>query len=201
MSLPKLILEQLANPAGLTGRLVLHRLNKANRGMNELPLRVVPISNTDHALEIGFGGGALLDKILSAGPSSVVGVETSDLAIRVVSSRYRHAIGRGKLKLVRSDAASMPFNDGAFSKIFCVNVIYFWPDVDQVFQELCRVTATSGQLAMCYQQRGPDQVISYNPSQVEQSLIDAGFTSAATTAGEDKWNDRFYCTVASKTVE
>ncbi len=61
MSLPRFISKQLANPAGLIGRLVLNRLNKANHGMNEFLLSQLPIASTDHGLEIGFGGGGSLE--------------------------------------------------------------------------------------------------------------------------------------------
>lgn len=200
MSLPTFVLKQLAHPAGLLGRLVLHRLNKANRGMNELSLSLLPVSSADNVLEIGFGGGDLLDMILCEGPSSVVGIEASDLAVNVVSDRHRQMVDQGALKLLGSDASSMPFEDGRFSKIYCVNVIYFWPDPDRVFREINRVTAVSGHFALCYQEHGPDQGTCFNASQIEQSLMDAGFTSAETTTCQDKWNGSYFCTIASKTM-
>lgn len=200
MSLPRFILKQLAHPAGLLGRLVLGRLNKANRGMNALSLRSLPVSSSDHALEIGFGGGDLLDMILRAGALSVYGVETSDLAANLVSNRHRHTIDQGVLKLVVSDAASMPFENERFSKIYCVNVIYFWPDPDKVFREINRVTAASGQFALCYQAHGPDQVARFDPMQIEQSLLQAGFASVETIPCQDKWNGRYFCTIAGRSV-
>ncbi len=142
--------------------------------------------------------GALLNMILDEGPSSVTGVETSDLAIDVVSRRHRQAIEQGELKLVRSNASAMPFEDGEFSKIFSVNVIYFWSNSDQVFQEINRVTATPGHVALCYQQQGPDKKDTFNPSQVERSLMSAGFSSTETTTAQDKWNGLYFCTIARK---
>lgn len=198
MSLPRFIQKQLASPAGWLGRLVLKRLNKANRGMNELSLGLLPVSSGDTVLEIGFGGGDLLDRILCEEPASVVGVEKSELSADVVRTLHRQTIEQGVLKLLAADAASMPFENERFSKIYCVNVIYFWPEPDRVFREISRVTAASGRFALCYQEYGPERSVRFNPLQIERSLIDAGFASARTTSSQDRWNGLYFCTIANK---
>ena len=199
MALPPFVLKQLAKPSGLFGRLILNRLNKANQGMNALPLRLLPVTSSGRVLEIGFGGGALLGEILRQQPASLVGVEASDLAVKVIGNRHRKEIQRGDLELVLSDAASLPFQDNSFSRIYCVNVVYFWPEPEEVFRELRRVTAPDGRFALCYQRFGPDEGISFEPAKIEKSLIEAGFSAAETIADEDSSNGQFFCTIATRT--
>ena len=57
---------QLAKPSGLFGRLFTARwLEKANAGMNALTLDSLALVPADRLLEVGFGSGYLLEKVLS----------------------------------------------------------------------------------------------------------------------------------------
>jgi SAM-dependent methyltransferase len=43
---------------------------------------------------------------------------------------------------------SLPYPDGAFDKLFGVNVSYFWPSIEQALSELRRVLAPNGLLVL-----------------------------------------------------
>ena len=57
---------QQAKPSGIFGRLSTARwLEKANAGMNTLTLGALALAPGDRLLEVGFGSGYLLEKVLS----------------------------------------------------------------------------------------------------------------------------------------
>lgn len=199
MALPTVILKQLADPSGLLGRVILWRLNSANRAMNCLALEVLPIADNDRVLEVGFGGGALIDMVLKRKPHNIIGIEVSDLALTRAQTRFKGAISSGRLAVEKADAARLPFDDGAFTKVYCSNVIYFLADRLAVFAELCRVMDRQGALALCYQPQGPDGTVRYAAADIGHELERSGFSSVQTREAHDKSNGTFFCTVARKT--
>ena len=69
----KFIARQLANPSGLFGRQVTVRwLTKANAPMNKLTLDQLNLQPHDRILEVGFGGGDLLEQIMATRPCDYV---------------------------------------------------------------------------------------------------------------------------------
>jgi protein-L-isoaspartate O-methyltransferase len=81
MAYSERILRQLGNPSGMLGRFVLWRLNRVNSGMNQVALAALALSEGDRVLEIGFGGGALLDEMIVQRKALLVaGAERSQLA-------------------------------------------------------------------------------------------------------------------------
>ena len=199
MPLPGFVVRQLAKPAGILGRIILWRLNKANHNMNAMTLDALAIEDRDRLLEIGFGGGALLEGMLRRGPESVAGVEISDVALARAQRRLAHAVASGKLELVAIEHENLPFNPGTFSKVCCVNVVYFWDDLSAMLSEVHRVLQAEGRFVLCYQQSGPNDRRT-PPDRVERSLEDAGFQILATHGEHDKHNGDYFCTTAQKSL-
>ena len=65
MAVSARILRQLGKPAGLLGRLILWELNRVNRGMNDVTFEALDLAAGDRVLDIGFGGGALIKRVLA----------------------------------------------------------------------------------------------------------------------------------------
>lgn len=197
MRLPPYIVRQLGNPTGILGRLLLGRLNSSNRNMNAITFRSLEIVTADRVLEIGFGGGALLESIISTGPSFVAGAEISDVALQSMHKRRRRSISNGRLELVKIESNSIPYPAHAFTKACCVNVVYFWTDPALVLAEVFRVLDAGGKFVVCYEETGPDGRI-FPLELVESYLNSAGFIDLLTVAEEDKRNGRYFCTTATR---
>lgn len=68
--------KQLGQPSGFFGRLLMRLLNLGNASMNDFTFQQLDLQSSDAVLEIGFGGGYLLEKIIASQiPNSVAGID------------------------------------------------------------------------------------------------------------------------------
>lgn len=195
--------QQLGFPSGWFGRLLLQLLNRNNAAMNNLVLQELQLQSGDRVLEIGFGGGDLLHKIVKTGLSSLsVGIERSPDALKICQKRFQPSICQGKIELHLADAAALPFPDRYFSQLCTVNTLYFWSDAAQVLTEGHRVLSPGGKLVICYaskayldqQKFSQHGFATYDVNEVEMMLQRAGFSNIRTVSGKSDRHQEFFCT-------
>ncbi|HEV2912891.1 MAG TPA: class I SAM-dependent methyltransferase [Pyrinomonadaceae bacterium] len=201
--LRKYIARQLARPSGLFGRLFIARwLDKASVAMNKLTLVKLSVEPEDRILEVGFGGGDLLEQILSNGPSAyVAGVDLSTDMVEVVGRRLRHYIRAGKAQVLAGDIEALPFADGEFTKLCSVNTLYFWRNPSSALAECRRVLRRGGRILLCFNSkedlaRWPGHKHGfrlYNLSEVEDLLKMSGFMVVEVASAIDSEQGMFYC--------
>lgn len=194
---------QLGDPSGWFGRLLLKFLNRRNAALNDIVLETLQLQPGDRILEIGFGGGDLMHKLVATGkPSQVVGVERSPDALEICERRFQTLIDQGMVELHQASAEALPFADRQFSQVCTANTLYFWANAPQVLSECRRVLKPGGRLVIGYASKAylEDQGLTqhgftaYEVAQVEALLTSAGFTAVGTVAiGADSPNSVF-CT-------
>lgn len=198
--------QQLGFPSGWFGQLLLQLLNHSNAPMNDLVLQSLQLQSGDRVLEIGFGGGDLIHKIVQTGQTSlIVGIERSPDALKVAQRRFQPFMRQGNVELYLADAAALPFPDHYFSHLCTVNTLYFWSDAPQVLTECYRVLSPGGKLVLCYTSKAylDRQKFSlygfatYEVSQVEMMLKIAGFSDISTVSGRSDRHQEFFCTVGT----
>ena len=197
---------QLAKPSGLFGRLFTARwLDKANAGMNSLTLDSLALGPADRLLELGFGSGYLLEKVLKNRLCDfTAGADISPEMVKHVGARLRAYIEAGDALIRQGDIEAIPFADGEFTKLCSVNTLYFWRDPQQALAECRRVLAAGGRLALCFNAKSemakwPGHVHGftlYELADVEAMLAAAGFCGIATTSGKDPKQGLFHCVSA-----
>lgn len=193
------VLKQLGEPDGLIGRLILKWLNRVNRGMNRLTRRLLDLQEGDRVLEIGFGGGALIAEIQTHDRfSHLVGIDISRLAVVQAEKRFSKAVALGLLEFRQAGQDGLPFPKDSFSKVCCVNVIYFWPDVSAMLSEIYRVLEPGGKLVLSYSEGSPDRQTRFPSKSVETWLSQLGFLHISSTTGKDRENGVYHGTVAIK---
>lgn len=206
-SLQAFLAEQLGRPSGLWGRLLLRLLNRENAGMNRLAFEQLALRQGDRILEIGFGGGSLLARILATGlPVTVTGIDYAEDALTVVKRKLRRDVRSGQLTLQQANADHLPFPDQQFDRIGTVNTLYFWPDAYRVFQECYRVLRPAGRVVVCYNTQGfldaqgltQHGFRGYDVEAVENLLGQVGFQSIETISGEDSSNGQYFCTCGKR---
>lgn len=202
----KLIARQLAHPKGWFGRFYIARwLNKANLAMNEFTLQKLSTSSKDRILEIGFGGGDLLEKILSTKSTEyVAGVDLSIDMVNLVGHRLRHYIQSGRAEVRRGDIESLPFADGEFTKVCSVNTLYFWRNPSVALAECHRVLRRDGEILLCFNSREDLEAWPcheygfrlYDLVEAEDLLKTSGFTTIKVASAHDSKQGLFYCVSA-----
>ncbi|PZU95288.1 MAG: class I SAM-dependent methyltransferase [Pseudanabaena sp.] len=197
---------QLGFPKGWFGKLLIRFLNRNNAVMNNLALQNLNLQAGDRVLEIGFGGGYLIEQIANTHlPQIIVGAEQSQDAIEICKQKFRTQINKSEIELHLADATELPFTDRAFDKICTVNTIYFWADLSKVFTECHRVLTENGKLLISYnskdflskQKFAEHGFIGYEVAEIEASLKLAGFINVTTITGNSDRHQEFFCTSAT----
>ncbi|MDX6711568.1 MAG: hypothetical protein QOH96_2584 [Blastocatellia bacterium] len=198
----RILARQLACPSGLVGRwFTAGWLDRANVAMNRATMEQLRIKEGDRVLEIGFGGGDLLEQILSDGRCEfVAGVDRSIDMVRVVEKRLRR-IDKGKFEVRVGDIEDIPYEDGSFTKLCSVNTLYFWRRPRVAMAECRRVLQHRGRMVLCFNSK--ENLIGwpihkhgfrlYELEEVQNMFTDAGFDSVEVVSDSDQVQVRFYC--------
>jgi ubiquinone/menaquinone biosynthesis C-methylase UbiE len=146
MVLAEFLARQLRQPSGMAGSAMAYILNRANRPINERAVVRLHVTPTDSVLEIGFGGGVALARLLERTEGFVAGIEISDPMIAHVRRRFRREIESGRLEVRHGDVSDLPYEDARFDRALTVQTIYFWPDPAAGLREIHRVLKPGGRL-------------------------------------------------------
>ena len=191
----KYLASQLRRPSGLVGKfLVAPMLNRRNAVLNDAVVQSLELEATDRVLEVGFGGGDLISRVLpliSAG--HLIGADFSQDMVDVCTRRFAEAIGSGMLELVCASVEQLPLADGSVDKVGTANTIYFWGDPSGAAAELHRVVAPGGRLVIGFAPRETLERLPvtqhgfgmYEPDEVRALLLGAGFDDVAIKVIED----------------
>jgi ubiquinone/menaquinone biosynthesis C-methylase UbiE len=149
MNLIELIAHQARQPSGKLGGIFAIYMNFGNNYLNKLTVQALDIQPNDHILEVGFGGGVALYKILeNIHGGFVAGIDYSPDMVKRGKRKFQKSIASGKMTLVEGNVTSMPFDDVSFDKVCTINTIYFWPDPTAGLKEILRVLKPGGRLVV-----------------------------------------------------
>jgi ubiquinone/menaquinone biosynthesis C-methylase UbiE len=124
-------------------------MNFGNNYLNKLAVQALDIQPNDHILEVGFGGGVALYKILkNIHGGFVAGIDYSPEMVKRGKRKFQKSIASGKMTLVEGNVTSMPFDDVSFDKVCTINTIYFWPDPTAGLKEILRVLKPGGRFVV-----------------------------------------------------
>ncbi len=207
MIIRSLLAKQLGYPSGIFGRLVMKLLNKSNAEMNDLTFTKLNVQPGDFILEIGFGGGYLLDKIVTSRiPSLIVGIDPTIDVIKMGNKKFKQLIAQKYIELKQASAETLPYDDCYFDKICTVNTIYFWSDPKSALDECNRVLKLNGKLVISYNSSAflektkltQHGFKTYEPENLELLMQSSGFTDISTISADGGTsNEVFYCTSGS----
>jgi arsenite methyltransferase len=147
MGTPRFVARQLSRPHGLFGRVIVRLMNRHNANINAFALHQLALTPDDRVLEIGFGGGPLLERIVDSS-AFVGGLDRSTYAVQRARARLKSAVRDGRAEFREGNVESIPFATASFTKICTVNTIYFWKSLDAGFAEIRRVLRPGGRIAI-----------------------------------------------------
>ena len=144
MKLIKYIGKQFGKPTGLAGNFSTLIMNIMNQKQYKTVLQKLKIENNDAILDVGYGNGYLISKLAKGGDAHFWGIDISEDMHKVASRKNQKFIENGNMKLGLGNIINTDFESDFFDKIYTVNTIYFWPDVDSGFTEIFRILKPGG---------------------------------------------------------
>ena len=144
MSIIKYISQQFGKPTGINGTISTSIMNIMNQTQYKGIINNLNCSPNDRILDIGFGNGYLINNLAKISQATFHGIEISDDMIKTGCKRNRKLIEQEKVHLTKGDVMDIPFENAYFDKIYTVNTVYFWKDLDKSLLEIKRVLKPNG---------------------------------------------------------
>lgn len=146
---------QAASPSGWFGRVLGFIWPHEHGHLNAEMLDALDLHAGQRVLEIGSGTGhALREAARRVAPGHVVGVDISLLMVDLARRLNHVPVAHGEIEVRAGDVDKLDLNGATFDRIFSVNCIYFWRDVDAVLAKLASALAPSGRLVLAFR---PDE--------------------------------------------
>jgi ubiquinone/menaquinone biosynthesis C-methylase UbiE len=200
----RLIAKQLKHPSGWIGRYVLTALwNRRNVALNDGTLIRLRLNANDQVLDVGFGGGYLIEKMLKRMTAGhVSGVDASAVMVEQCRRRFARQIETGDLDLRCATVDSLPYPHEYFRKVSSINSLFYWPDFRRGIREIRRVLATDGLLVLAYtgkpdvDKRGWSSlgIRSFADNEVARTLQEDGFRDVHVEQETDQYRNYFIIT-------
>lgn len=144
MNILKYISRQFGNPTGIGGRVSTFVMNCINRKQYAVTIKQLSVQENDVVLDIGFGNGVFIKQLLKQNPKKIVGIEISEDMISLATKRNQDAVDAGEAEFLKADIQSLPFADHSFDKLYTINTVCFWQDIEKAFAEIKRVLKPNG---------------------------------------------------------
>lgn len=144
---PRFIAKQLSWPAGFGGWLVRAGMNRGNARLNSYALDQLQLVPEDRVLEVGFGGGAALPRLV-LGASFVCGVDRSQDVTSAAARKFADAVRAGRAEFHVGAVEKLPLRDATFDKALSVHTVYFWESLKAGSSELARVLTPGGRIVL-----------------------------------------------------
>lgn len=166
------------------GRFVLKSMNKGHAYIYRWLLGNVHLPEIGIVLDVGCGGGALMERILNEFPSiKTYGIDISDESVRMCGElKKKHP---GRIEVRKADAVSLPFPDETFSLALSCESIYFWKAPDKALSEICRTLISGSWLAVAVETSDKNKariwsdrisgMTVYSPGELRSLFCNAGF--------------------------
>lgn len=182
----KFIEKQFRKPSGLLGRFIVKHMRQMNHPIYDRLIDSLDIQKYDKIFEIGYGHGIGIDKILTKNDCYVSGIDFSKLMFEQASKLNRLYIEQSTANLYLGDFLKYPFAANSFDKILCLNVVYFWDDLEIPFKKIYNGLKENGILAIYMESaedlakqklKNKDVFNKYSIDEVVEKLSNTGFVS------------------------
>nr|WP_320131813.1 class I SAM-dependent methyltransferase [uncultured Holophaga sp.] len=201
----KLFARHLRQPSGLVGRYVARWMNQANGDINSTALHLAMAQGGARLLEVGFGGGSLLQMALELPTlASVTGLDASPDMVKRARRKLRGPLQEGRLQLHQGLITELPFGPAHFDAVVSVNTLNFWPSLEAPLRECRRVLAPGGRLVlgfddkedMCQWSGHHHGFTLYEVAEVHRALESCGFRCLETLTLQAQGSERVHCVQA-----
>ena len=115
------------------------RMERQHRWITEQAIDRMELGPSERILDIGCGEGWTCRLLSSHCPEgAIVGIDVSDEMIRLAR---RKSPEQGNALFTPGSAEEIPWAEGYFTRVICVESAYYWHSVEAAIREIFRVTA------------------------------------------------------------
>lgn len=182
----KYLSSQFKKPRGLLGLITSHWMVLGNRKNYTILLKILDVQPNDKVLEIGYGPGIGVELLAQqCATCTIYGIDFSKLMYKKATARNTSFIAANRVKLVWGNFIGVDMNEGRYNRIFCLNVIYFWVDLQKPFLKIYSLLKENGRF--CIYMAHPDSIKKlklsteifniYSIEEVVEALTKAGFSN------------------------
>lgn len=125
------------------------------RPLYRLIASALELGPEDDLLDVACGWGEFL-VVHGSQARRVAGIDWSQEKVGLARERLADRIAAGTGEVAHGDAAEMPWDDGTFSAVTCMDAFPFFPDPQRVLAEILRVLRPDGRMVMQIGMRWPD---------------------------------------------
>lgn len=144
MSLFEHISKQFHKPTGVGGKLVTFVMNRQNQQLYNGAELELKLHGTETVLDIGFGNGYLLNRLVGRYNCRFYGIDISSDMLNAASNRNRKHIDAGRMTLLIGSAENTGLADSLIDKAYTVNTVYFWSSLNAGLSEIWRILKPGG---------------------------------------------------------
>ncbi|HZL05696.1 MAG TPA: class I SAM-dependent methyltransferase [Coriobacteriia bacterium] len=126
-----------------------------NRPSYRLMAAALDLEPEDVFLDVACGWGEFL-VVFGSKARRVAGIDVSEEKVVLARQRLADRIASGTAEVVQGDAATLPWEEGAFSAVMCMDAFAFFPAPEQVLAEVLRVLRPGGRMLMQIGMKWPD---------------------------------------------
>ncbi len=150
----KKLAAQLKQPSGAKGIEIGEMMNETNIKMTVHAIDQLNLLTNDKILELGHGNCGHLHYLFQQNKDLVYyGLEISELMNKEAQRINKDFIVNNQASFYLYNGLNIPFSDYYFDKIFTVNTLYFWKDVQAFLLEIYRVLKKGGMLNITFAQK------------------------------------------------
>lgn len=132
------IAKQFTKPDGIAGILSTMVMNVINQKQYRSVMKHI-VHPSDKVLDIGFGNGYVIKKLLKRGYHKIYGMEISTYMLDIVWFKNQFAIQQKDLQLCIGNIEKMPYEDNSFDVQYSINTLYFWETLSAGLREMHRI--------------------------------------------------------------
>ena len=154
-----------------------------NRPSYRLMAAVLELKPDDEVLDVACGWGEFLASHAREA-RHVAGIDVSGAKATLARQRLADRIAAGTAEIVQGDAAALPWKEGSFTAVTCMDAFPFFPAPEQVLAEVRRVLRPGGRMLMQIGMKWPHGIPKHMPHPTSR-VVDVSDEAAVRKLVED----------------
>ncbi len=142
----KMIAKQYRKPSGLLGKIISGKMEKRNEKTYRWVMPLIKTIDGDKILEIGYGAGTGINSLACRDQNiTIYGIDFSRVMYKKAVRKNKIHSDKNQIFLSHGDLLTYTIEKN-FSKIFGINVLYFWNDLGRYFTKIFNLLKENGAL-------------------------------------------------------